>query len=239
MPGDIPKVSVGRQHREVVADTELRQKRIGRAGLKRRRVDIDICFSIRPPPHGRVGRATAAATRRTDRQFARGSSGRSSLAEAPAGRDRWSRALPRLRSRGPVRSVRLPQRARRAGTPATRRWCRQRGSTTRMFGLVVEPFVPFELTHQIEQALLAPSGDEFLERLGDSRFFLCARHSPLGHDRAGRDRSIDSSPRVILYTYRCTSRAGCNVASGRQSRHCKERRDEAVLSPNEVAAGGS
>ena len=205
MPGDIPKVSVGRQHREVVADTELRQKRIGRAGLKRRRVDI--CFSIRPRPHDRVGRAPAAATRRTDREFARGSSGRRSLAEAPAGRDRSSRALPRLGSRGPVRSVRLPQRARRAGTPATRRWCRQRGSTTRMFGLVVEPFVPFELTHQIEQALLAPSGDEFLERLGDSRFFLCARHSPLGHDRAGRDRSTDSSPCVFLYTCYYTSRA--------------------------------
>jgi hypothetical protein len=33
MPGDIAKVSVGRQHREVVADTKLRQKRIDRAGL--------------------------------------------------------------------------------------------------------------------------------------------------------------------------------------------------------------
>jgi hypothetical protein len=33
VPGDIAKVSVGRQHREVVADTELRQKRIDRAGL--------------------------------------------------------------------------------------------------------------------------------------------------------------------------------------------------------------
>jgi hypothetical protein len=33
VPGDIAKVSVGRQHREVVADTKLRQKRIDRAGL--------------------------------------------------------------------------------------------------------------------------------------------------------------------------------------------------------------
>ena len=33
MPGDIAKVSVGCQHREVSAYTELRQKRIDRAGL--------------------------------------------------------------------------------------------------------------------------------------------------------------------------------------------------------------
>ena len=33
MPGDIAKVSVGRQHREVVAETELRQQRIDRADL--------------------------------------------------------------------------------------------------------------------------------------------------------------------------------------------------------------
>ena len=33
MPGDIAKVSVGGQHRKVVAHTELRQKRIDGAGL--------------------------------------------------------------------------------------------------------------------------------------------------------------------------------------------------------------
>lgn len=33
MPGNVAKVSVGRQHREVVAKTELRQERINRADL--------------------------------------------------------------------------------------------------------------------------------------------------------------------------------------------------------------
>ncbi len=33
MPGDITKVSVGRQHRQVVAETELRQQRIDGADL--------------------------------------------------------------------------------------------------------------------------------------------------------------------------------------------------------------
>ena len=33
MPGDVAKVSIGRQHRQIVAETELRQQRIDRTDL--------------------------------------------------------------------------------------------------------------------------------------------------------------------------------------------------------------
>ena len=81
MPGDIAKISVGRQHGEAMAQTELRQERIDSSFECRR---AGICFSIRLRPHGLAGQEPRAATPRTDRGFAHGPAVRRSLAEAPA-----------------------------------------------------------------------------------------------------------------------------------------------------------
>ena len=71
------------------------------------------------------------------------------------------------------------------------RWYRQRGSTARALGLVVEPFIPFERAHQLEQALLPPSRDELLERLGDGRLFgALAAHRQSAIEQIGIDRQV-------------------------------------------------
>src|SRR5436305_15333659 len=58
-----------------------------------------------------------------------------------------------------------------AEMPATKRSYRQRGSTSRALGLVVETLIPFELTHQLEQPLLTAARDELLKCLGHCSFF--------------------------------------------------------------------
>src|SRR5215467_11485376 len=68
------------------------------------------------------------------------------------------------------------------------RWYRQRGSRARSLGLIVELFVPFEFPHQLQQALLLPSRDELLERLGDRH--LCNPLHTLLHFLEARSQLI-------------------------------------------------
>src|SRR5205807_5740197 len=89
--------------------------------------------------------------------------GRRIPAAIPAGSVPWSRRFHRPQGRGEAPSPPRRRKPRRVGKQATRRWYRRTGSPARALGLVVKRLIPFELAHQIDQALLPAAGDELLQ----------------------------------------------------------------------------
>lgn len=60
---------------------------------------------------------------------------------------------------------------------------------SRALGLVAETFIPFELTHQLEQPLLTAARDELLERLGHCGFYTSFNTTTCDPGQCGRVRT--------------------------------------------------
>src|SRR5262249_35197815 len=106
-----------------------------------------------------------------------------SLAESPEGQapSLGSSRLPQwLES---VLPLPAPRMACLVGKRETKRWYRRRGSIAHSLRLVVIRGVPLELAHQLEQALLSPSCNEFLQCFCDRGF--------LGAFAADFERALD------------------------------------------------
>src|SRR5207302_11519399 len=98
-------------------------------------------------------------------------------AATAAGSDPCSRQFHRPQGGGEARAPPRRRNPRRVGKQATRRWYRPAGSPARALGLVVKRLIPFELAHQIDQALLPAAGDELLQGTRNRRLLgPCAAH---------------------------------------------------------------
>src|SRR5258708_32605503 len=86
-----------------------------------------------------------------------------------AGSVPWLQWFRRSPERGEAPAPRERQKERRAGKRVTRRWYRRTGSIAGALDLIVERSIPFELTHQVDQAPLLAAGDEFFQRASNGR----------------------------------------------------------------------
>src|SRR5689334_4870400 len=128
-------------------------------------------FSAAPLRYDPRDREPIVAAQKTDPGFVPEPSVPRTLEGALEGRDPSLGSIHLTRSFGSARAPRWRRKIRRAATRATIRWCLQKHSIAPALRLVVIRGLPLELAHQVEQTLLPPPCNEFLEGLRDRSLF--------------------------------------------------------------------
>src|SRR5262249_2071090 len=124
-------------------------------------------FSAALQQCGHRGREPTEVAPKTDLKSVLELSAQRTLGGAPEGRDRSSGSSRPTRSFASARAPRWRRKTHRAAAQATIRWCRQKRSISPALCLIVVGRLPLELSHEIEQALLPSSCDEFFEGFRD------------------------------------------------------------------------